>query len=215
MLFDNDLTDFNTFMKTCVQDIGDFKSYKVNENAKNRDFGFGNLIVNRMSFIIFHDLSVSSIINTITGENNVELNKESMFYPSLEKLFKLLYNFGVYCHCYPLVYVKDKEAETEFYYVSQYLKYGQNIFRNIGDTDISLKEINYFDLSSHGAYGYHGTLLHKACCRGFHVYAEILINKDNFDIHKYNPFIPRERKTPLDIAKEQYSSFLLSLMKVE
>ena len=65
VLFNNDLSQFSQFVRKSIKDIKNVKSYKINENehwidpnSGGRDYGFCNLIVNRMSFIVFHDLLV-------------------------------------------------------------------------------------------------------------------------------------------------------------
>ena len=118
-------------------------------------------------------------------------------------MFSFVWNFSIYCHLYPFNY-KD-----ESFYLSEYFDCRDKILK-IDSIDASLKNFNYFCFHRND-----GTLLHRACSFNLIHYCNILINKDDFDVEKYNAFKNENKKTPLDIAKEEQHSMIVSLMQVE
>ena len=205
-LFSNKLSEleFDQFINQCINsdinNISNISNYKINENTyctdNIHDFGFGNLILNRMSFIIFHDLSIML--------ENTNENKHNMFYPSLDKMYSLLYNFSIYCHCYPF------QNKNESFYLSQYFDFRNKTFPNQLNFKIELSDFNYF----YGGIYIDGTLLHKACSMRYNNYCDILINKGNFDFLKYSPHHQSKRMTPLQLAKQANNAVVLALIQV-
>ena len=204
LLFNNNLDKFQQFLNNSLKDINitNIKSYKLNENkTAGNDFGFCNLIVSRMSFIIFHDLSL-----IMSNSND---NSNSMLYPSLSKMYKFLFNFSIYCHSYPF------DATYQSFYLSQYFDLRDKAFSSLSDSnddsvDISVKQFYYYKFQQ----SLDGTLLHKATSSNMKYYCDILI-KDNFDVRKKNVFYEKKHiKSPFDIAKDSKFVAILSLMQV-
>ena len=97
-MFHNDLTSVEKLLQYCVQDIkcnNDIKKlkniYKLNANADSKwDYGISFYVLNRLSYVIYHDLLCL----------NMNKNINEFLFPSLITFYKFLYNFAVYCHCY-------------------------------------------------------------------------------------------------------------------
>ena len=67
-----------------MKTLADIYNFNANEGCEY-DFGIVFYIINRLSFVVFNDLMCYKF-----NMNN------SLLYPSLQYLFKFLYNFSVY-----------------------------------------------------------------------------------------------------------------------
>ena len=203
LLFDNNEKEFKNFiLKYLLGDISNVLNYQLNLSGKyndiNFDYGISNIIVNKFSFAVFHDISHIILLNN----NNIK----GLLFPKLNKFFKFLFNFCIFSHVNP--YWEKNQA----YYINEYWFFKDKIFDNVFD----LKEKQYQDENPvepilSNFMGINGTLLHYAIGRGFTQYTEILI-KDGHDGDKLD--MGWERRTPKDIAKTQNAAKTLSLFKV-
>lgn len=219
------MNQFLSFLKQSVQDISNickyrsnYHNYKYHQSANDdtRDYGFTNLITNRVAFLVFHDLS-----KLMFGSNNKEKEKKrekEMFYPLLTKMYKFLWNFCVYFHCYPSPQFDD-DKKHEGHYLTQYFEFRKCLFVNVFNGsdfvyDAILQNFNYYDYEKH--YGTDGTLLHTVFSNDYNLYSEVLINKDNFDCYKKGrPDKKGNSRTPNWVANHHHNLVITGIMKVE
>ena len=78
-------------------------------------FSLKYFIINRMAFVVFHDL----FICTTKGS--------APLFPTLKELFQILWNWSVYCACYPWLMYDPSNKESmaslsldESFFISQY-----------------------------------------------------------------------------------------------
>ena len=211
VLFNNNLTKFKQFLNESIKDINlnNIENYvNVDHNDQNQGQfnGLSCFIVNRMSLIVFNDLSYF---------DRNELG--NVKHPSLLSMYKFLWNFSVYCHCYPF-----QSAEYEKFYLLQYFYFKNTMYKNVFNNKNAtmamttpnapqeplLHNFNYFNYESL----MEGTILHHACFSRCNQYCDLLL-KDNFDPFKYNIFSKKGRLTPFDICKQLNYSFGLTLMQ--
>ena len=209
-IFNNNLESFKKLSEYCVEDIfsnkdlkeckkiyglnclrkdNDKHDAKIEEENKKHEFEYGIefYVLNRLSFVIYHDLMCYQLNNNDNNNNNNNRNgKNKMFFPLLVNFYKFFWNFCVYIHCYPRVH-----SFPESFYVKQYCELKTSIFK---DNDIllkaSLNRFNYFDEQSH----VDGTLLHPATWDKV-FYCKLLL-KDGFNQNEYNRFQISRRETP-------------------
>ena len=106
ILFD-DTTQLEKLFDYCIQDVDyvnsdcDKKKYRKIYHTNHKKYypdslfsGVCFFIVNRLTFVVFNDLMCSKYKNN----NN---NSKNVLFPQLIKLFKFLFNFSLYTHCYP------------------------------------------------------------------------------------------------------------------
>ena len=194
-LFNNDFSEFNKLLEYSICDlvkasdhINDYK--KLISGDDKYDSGISNIIVNRLCYVIFNDLSMYSL----------NLSNEIKF-PKLIKFYKFLFNFSIYLHCYP--FNTPNLSKHQEYYLVQYFNYKDNIFENIAQ----LKQFNYLDNN------WHGTLLHGATDASFRQMCKVLI-KDGFDCKKFNRSGPK-KITPYSIAQNRNDLFMVGLFEQE
>ena len=202
-LFDSiQILNFEQLCKYCVQDIklnknamsyGEcINAYTINTSEKSDwDYGFVFFIINRLSFVIFHDL--------MCHENPNE--KSDVMFPHLLPFYEFFYNFCVFVHCYPHCNVQTRK--DEIFYMKEYHQLKNQLYDN---NKYGLKNFSYFNNS---AFGDDGTLLHRATYCGFQFYVELLL-RDGFDCNFKNS--SEYHKSSLKIANEQNHFDIVSLM---
>ena len=204
VIFNNDLEDLKRLFKYSIQDVGNIDSYTSDKNC-----GLSNFIINRIAFVAFHDLSVkvNNSIGNDSNKNGTSEEQEERLFPNLQAMFEFIYNFGIYCHCYP-----NTEGEQSFY-ISQYYDYRNKLIDMTSHGfEAKLEDFNYFNINVNDDYN--GTLLHRASMNNHRQYCEVLL-KNGFDCNKYNRKLHKyKRKTPFDIAKKQNNMAIVSLMEV-
>ena len=108
-IFNNNLKSFKKLLKYCVKDI------KFNNNIKKlkdiykvnnwEEYGISFYIINRLSYVIYHDLLCI----------NIQKNDNQLLFPLLKKFFKFIYNCSIYCHCHPHCGVDRDEKKLKEY----------------------------------------------------------------------------------------------------
>ena len=221
---------WNEFLKLnryCVQDISDVMKYKWLEQDHGLDMDTGgyaiqHFIVNRLTYVIFHDLNVYH-------DDNID--DKSMLYPNLLTLYKFLYNFSVYCICYPFRTSVWSEKVNESFYLTQYFDLRDTLYSNIFNDDNNNHSNNHNNNNNNNnnndnikailpRFNYFrkyldkdGTLLHRAACSDYRQYCEILI-KNGFSVNEPNRLHSDDSKTPYQIVKESTKSSLKPLFQV-
>ena len=112
------LNQFSQLITYCVQDIKLNSNleecldvYKINKSEKCQwDYGLVFYIINRLAFVVFHDLLCKDNEKQKQDENN------KVMFPDCILFFQFLYNFGIYTHCYPW---NDKN-ETRVFSIREY-----------------------------------------------------------------------------------------------
>ena len=221
-ILNNDLTAFGKLADYCVQDIKSNKNidelkdiYKLNDDSDSGYYGISFYILNRLTYVIFHDLLCINI-------NDMNYNMDTsdlLLFPSLTRLFKFFYNFSVYCHCYPHSASYNNKT-SQLFYIKEYYQLKNTLFEfeqaNTGEKkekeleenvimiiSISLNRFNYYC-----NYIYDGSLLHRAVVDNFDGYVELLL-KDAFDANMPN----KSKWTPISLAKKENRLLILSLLK--
>ena len=223
LLFNNNLTYFKQLLKKSIVDIGnnnvnnylnlnsiDRKIENSNNNidafSSSRMSGVSCFIVNRLTLAVFNDL-------LWYGKNG---SSENILFPQLIKLYKYIWNFSVFCHCYPHISTFElSNYYPESFYVSQYFDFKKRIFFNVfEDKSLSeqprLQNFNYFYFPSNQHKD--GTLLHRAVEESYNFYGQLLI-QDGFDGYKLNVSI--NPQSSFDFAKKRYNSYVMKLIQVE
>ena len=171
-----------------------------NKSGNGKQSGLTAFIVNRMSVVIFNDL-----VHFDINKDNQECN---IHFPKLIPMCQFLYNFAIYCHCYPF------DRVNESFYLSQYFDLRHQIYYS-SNVSQELKHFNYFNYYSDN-FGCDGTLLHATCYREHNQYSEILIG-DDFNCRQYNMQRDFYKKTPLMLVSpgsQKSNTYLLTLMQV-
>ena len=113
-LFDGDINQVKQLIAYCTKEnISNIESY-TNDITCIVPF-----IVNELSYVVFHDLTIDLLNNndkkdnSNSNSNNNSSNSKALF-PKLLKFFKFLYNLSCYIYCYPF------QDEKESFYVSYY-----------------------------------------------------------------------------------------------
>ena len=211
LLFDDSFDQLNELIKCCLtNNVSKIENYKNCDNEAS----LVSILVNEMTFIIFHDLTIDSLKKKNTNTNTNTL----LLFPQLLKLFKFIYNLSCYIYCYPFMHVTTNESV----YINSYFDLRNTLYKDIFDnidnnnkqlsqTVSKLSNFNYFSFNKED-----GTILHSACFKQYYYYCQILI-KDGFDINKqnrkYDTTNRRWRSTPYTIAKEKDTKKTLSLME--
>ena len=205
-VFNNDLKSFSKLVEYCIQDIREKDLIKLNQIHKvhvshgrvGYDYGISFFVLNRLSYLIYHDL--------MWYDNN---NSNNMLFPSLTKFYTFWYNMAIYFHCYPQFKagVGDDEniKNSEIFYVKQYGYYRHKLYDNILQAQ-KLNNINYCCQSDHCD----GTLLHIAVYCKFSRFVSLLL-KDGFNPNVKNRQIPQQHKTPQEIAQRENHFEIVSL----
>ena len=200
LLFNDNFDELNKLVRYCLnQNITNVESYvDIGELIAIVSF-----MVNELVYVIYHDLTIDSI-----NSNN---NKDSLLFPKLLKMFKLIYNLSCYMCCYPF------ERNQEYIYLKQYFILRNTLYQNIfGNNNETNKKISY-SASKLNNYNYfsnatsEGSLLHGVCRWGYHQYCEILI-KDGFDMKQRNRRIIYS--TPYQIAQSNNHENILELFRI-
>ena len=210
IMFNNDLTEFNNIIKESIKDIKNISKYEINirkdENDARFEYdcGISFILLNRIVFIIFNDLS-----KLFYDNNNNNNNDNKLLYPNLEKFYKFLYNFGIYMHCYP------NHEFNEAFYLNEYFLYKNSMFNKSHFVDNNnINYLSHFDDLTQYCYFVsgisNGTLLHKAADHDYRQLCQILMH-NGFDILKANIF--GGTKTPLEIASTNNHLYLVSMMQ--
>ena len=205
--------EFKKLIGYCVQDISNVINYQMlsSKDENRHDYPIEQFIVNRLTYVIFHDLNVY---------HNDNINDKSMLYPNLLTLYKFLYNFSVYCICYPFECSSFSEKVNESFYLTQYFDLRDTLYRNIfnnnndNNAQNSIKAIlprfNYFRRYCDKD----GTLLHRAAFGDYAQYCEILI-KNGFNVSEPNRLHSDDSKTAYQIVEESRQSSLKPLFQVK
>ena len=235
-LFDNDMNEFNQLIKYCLQDliinqdkndnndnnnnnsILNVYDNNINKKDKRKNFCYGIVffIINRLSFVIFHDLIYYKYhyFNNI-DTNNISNDSESkvLLFPKLKKFYKFFYNFSVYAHCYPSHWNEYLFCIEEFYNLKDTI-YELNLHNK--DKNGHLREFNYFLVHAR-TESVGGTLLHSSVSFGsiFSQYSKLLLTYGFSRICNVpNCYYRGEYMiTPFTIAQGGNDYSTLSLMK--
>ena len=136
-----------------------------------------------------------------------------MMFPHLLKMYQFLYNFSVYCFCYPMKYDVILSKTNESFYLSQYFDLRHTIYKNIFckyNIDTKLSNFNYY---RHTPYE-DGTLLHRCAAADYRSYGLILL-RDGFDVDTKNRHTGKGCFTPLKICQGKSGSLLEPYVLVE
>ena len=224
VLFDNERKDiveeFQKLIEYSMKDISieNIKCWQVNINNDHPptlnstqkfyldyDCGLSFVIVNRLAYAVYHDLCLME--KKENQEQEQKQKKKKMMFPKLEKLYKFLYNFSLYFHCYP------HNSNNEIYFINQYFSFKDKIFDNNNfGVDCGLSQFNYFNRMNY-MYDGNGTILHRATAHDYRGYCRALMTY-GFDCEKLNQTYPR-RKCASDIAKDNKNLFLVEMMQQE
>ena len=200
VLFDNNETKYLTqLFKYCTQDIDDVGAYSDNKYS-----GISFYIINRLSYVILHDLLY-----------NIQTEKKLLLFPNLTKFFMFLYNFSIYFHLNPVKYGKQQET----FYISQYLLFKNECFEDIFDNDIKNIANNTIKrpiLDNFNYFNFNGTILFAAVYDNLRHYCQVLIN-DKFDfLHTYTKEIDENKilksQNGYDIALDKQHYSILATM---
>ena len=197
-IFGEDTDELNRLSKYCVQDI------KLNENlaqcldvykmktttSVNHDYGIAFFVINRLAFVIFHDLMCLASGN----------NTNRMMFPDLDEFYKCFYNFSVYIHCY----VHRNGQHNDLFYIKEYYHLRDALYKTKNSEYCDLKNFNYLDTNQHD-----GTLLHVYIHRNLEYLVEMAL-KDGFDCYQVNKH--KASKTPLQLALRQNDFAILALL---
>ena len=217
-IFNGSFDSLSKLMEYCVQDITENKNvekclsiYKINKptgTEKKNTFGFAFYILNRLSFVLFHDLYVYNYDKGSNGNNNNKNNDMRMIYPSLIKFYQFMYNFCVYFHYYPNHACKyEYTNKYHLFYVQDYYKFRKQVYtldKSDTDIDIGLNKFCY----NNRQYCYRGTILHGAAKYKFSTFVQLLI-KDGFDHNKKNEY----GVTPIKLARGAHDAISIRLME--
>ena len=99
-------------------------------------------------FCLFCFLCVIFCISNTIDSRNAKL--DDMYFPFLCKMYQFLFNFGIFCHCYPF------QEQNESFYVMQYFNFRKKVFEIDLNQQFTfqLKQFDYFSTEFGG-----GTLL--------------------------------------------------------
>ena len=197
MVFNDSFDELNQLIRYCTQNISDIASYSVNVIKEKNNFGESGIlgfIVNELSYVIFHDLTMNSL-------NENKDNSEQLLFPKLLKMSKFIYNLSCYLYCYPFKHSSGNET----FYISQYFDLRNTLFTDIFDKSNKMSQksgklnnYNYFCFSrSSSANG--GTLLHGASECSYFEYCRILM-KNGFDINQADRHNGKRKTTPYQMA---------------
>ena len=209
-VFDNDLSSFKQLTEYCVQDIKENNDidhlkniYGLNDNYGRGYYGISFYILNRLSYVIFHDLLCIDM-----KKNDDNLN-DLLLFPSLIKFYKFLYNFAIYCHCYPHFGAEGKKV-YELFYMKEYYKFKNTMY------DYKMKKNLSTELHRFNYYCYNewdGSLIHCAVYNNFVGYVELLL-KNGFDPYMTSRYSRAAGgNTPVSLAKEKHLVIVLSLFE--
>ena len=189
------LKQFKKLVEYCLQDIDVSKIYQ-----SHRKNGLVFYVINRLTFVIFHDLM-----------NMKDSNKEKeIMFPKMETLFKFLHNFCIYVHCCPSSL--DQSKNSQKFHIEQFLSLKKSLYKFEDETlkYAILEKFNYFDEINDTS----GTILHHATYCNWFYYCQVLM-KHGFGeanvCNVYNRFGSKQKSTPVDIAKRFKRFGILSL----
>ena len=126
-----------------------------------------------------NDMKARNYLKYKENKNKQLKNDQLLLFPKLQVFFKFLFNFSIYCHCYP----RDNHKNAQAYYVTQYFSFKNVIFKNLFDKqycqyEASLDRFNYFSSN--------GTIVHNAVECNMRYYCKILIVNDGREIWVLN-----------------------------
>ena len=218
---------FYELVEYCIQDVKEknFKEvYGINTHRdiikkRNYDYGIVFYVLNRLSFVVFHDL----MYYENRKDNSFISRSDTALFPSLIKLFQFLYNYSVFVHCCSEGY--GDSTQVEIFYVKQYhlLRYSLYDYENMEDEQEESKNTNNNDeiVSTKGNRksirtlakynGIDGTLLHSAVRADFYYYTTMLVH-DEFDPLAQNRD-PKQAISPMMIAKKRKLLKILSFLE--
>lgn len=175
--YDTDDKEIQQWLEYGCSDVGDMKVY----SDRGQQRGMEYYLINRLTYAVFNDLIVHIKDVNTNGSNSNNKNEKQLKYPKLLKLFQFLYNFGVYCLCYP----RKKGNKAESFYLKAYFYLRNACFENIFDNDDQeasmLTRFNYFDKDELRD----GTILIRATVLDMLQYCSVLVN-DGFSFTKFN-----------------------------
>ena len=192
LMFNNNKMDLRQFIQDYLLcDITNVSNYQLYiGNDVDYDCGISNIIVNKLAYAVFHDVSM------IVFKKDEKLK----LFPKLDKFFKFLFNFCIYSHVYP------HYPKCQTHYMDQYFLLKDKLFDNVFDDSQemqpTLQKFNYYCIHSDG------TLLIKAFSNNYTQYSQLLIK------HNFNPNTFTRGQTPITVAKEKNFVALLSLIQV-
>ena len=192
-------------------------------------FYFQDLTVNleKASYIV-HRMALVTLVNLFdqkqnnnnsnkNNKNNKNKNKKDskdeigkMLFPKLQAFFEFIWNFSVYCACYPDTHLDNAKnsEQNELFYIRQYFYFKNTTYRGRG-FDCNLKDFNFFD----AYFRSDGTLLHSATEYNMQYYVELLL-KDKFDCQRSNRRGGTFFSSPYTIAKRRNYSSLMAKFDV-
>ena len=197
----NGWKQFEKLMKYCVGDIGSNQDltkckeiYQLNTNKEWKwNYGICFYIINRLAFVIFHDLVCGKNSNS-----NSDSNGNGMMFPDLVKFYQFFYDFSIYIHCYPT----NNSTTNQMFYIKQFYTLSREMYDKK-----RLTKFVYFDRSNDED----GTILHKSSLYDMAFYCDLLL-KNDFNPKAFNRFNDEEKQTPFDIATEWEYYKILSMM---
>ena len=96
LLFNNNLDLLKELLVESTQDIKHNVISYANNSEKCSESGLTAFIIHRLSFRIFDELMIDKLNSKCNDASKVKQLK----YPSMIKLYKFVWNFSIYCHCY-------------------------------------------------------------------------------------------------------------------
>ena len=123
LVFDDSFDELDKLIRYCLtQHISTIESYEDDLSV------IVSFIINELAYAIYHDLTIDSMNNS-NNNNTYRNSKDSLLFPKLLKMFKLIYNLSCYICCYPF------ESDEEYFYVNQDFHLRNTLYKNIFGTN--------------------------------------------------------------------------------
>ena len=93
--------------------------YELNDSEKEKTrYGIQFYVLNRFVHVLYHDLLCMRM------KENDNHDDDQLLFPKLQKFYKFLYNFAIYCHCYVHFGARNGERrkkETEGFSINAFV----------------------------------------------------------------------------------------------